>query len=49
VAWHVALSGDQGRPSANLRLNTPVENIDNRVRLRPLDHVGDPWGVVESL
>ena len=38
-----------GRAPDELHLNIPVENMDNSVRIRPLDHVGDPCGVVESL
>jgi hypothetical protein len=31
-----------------LHLNFPVENIDNRVRVMPVDRVGGSWGVFDS-
>src|SRR5258708_16361450 len=34
--------------SANLHLNFTVENIDNRVRIMPVDRVDGPWGVIDS-
>jgi hypothetical protein len=36
------------RASANLHLNFPVENIDNRVRIMPVDLVDGSWGVIDS-
>src|SRR2546429_7960936 len=36
------------RASANLHLNFPVENIDNRVRIMPVDRVDGSWGVIDS-
>jgi len=29
-----------------LHLNFPVENIDNRVRIMPVDRVDGSWGVI---
>jgi hypothetical protein len=40
--------GPAKRASANLHLNFPVENIDNRVRIMPVDRVDGPWGVIDS-
>ena len=34
--------------SANLHLNFPFENIDNRVRIMPVDRVAGSWGVIGS-
>ena len=34
--------------SANLHFNFPVENIDNRVRIMPVDRVDGSWGVIDS-
>src|SRR5215470_671017 len=34
--------------SANLHLNFPVENIDNRVRIMPVDRVAGSWAVIDS-
>jgi hypothetical protein len=31
-----------------LHLNFPVENIDNRVRIMPVDRVDGSWGVIDS-
>src|SRR5215472_11321780 len=39
---------DAKRASANLHLNFPVENIDNRVRIMPADRVDGSWGVIDS-
>src|SRR5260370_1151357 len=36
------------RASANLHLNFPFENIDNRMRIMPVDRVDGPWGVIDS-
>ena len=36
------------RASANLHLNFPFENIDNRVRIMPVDRVDGSWGVIDS-
>jgi|SRR6516162_9877086 hypothetical protein len=34
--------------SANLHLNFPFENIDNRMRIMPVDLVDGSWGVIDS-
>jgi hypothetical protein len=34
--------------SANLHLNFPFENIDNRMRIMPVDRVDGSWGVIDS-
>jgi hypothetical protein len=36
------------RASANLHLSFPLENIDNRMRIMPVDHVDGSWGVIHS-
>ncbi len=36
------------RASANLHLNFPFENIDNRMRIMPVDRVDGSWGVIDS-
>jgi len=36
------------RASANLHLNFPFENIDNRMRIVPVDLVDGSWGVNDS-
>ena len=36
------------RASANLHLNFPAENLDNRVRIMPVDRVDGSWGVIDS-
>src|SRR5262249_26074701 len=36
------------RVSANLHLNFPFENIDNRMRIMPADRVDGSWGVIDS-
>ena len=36
------------RTSTNLHLNSPVENIDNRMRIMPVDRVDGSWGVIDS-
>ena len=36
------------RASANLHLNFPVENIDNRVRIMPVDRVDGSWRVIDG-
>src|SRR5215469_5239585 len=47
--WFVKyLPGPAKRASANLHLNFPVENIDNRVRIMPVDRVDGSWGVINS-
>ena len=36
------------RASANLHLNFPVENIDNRVRIMPVDRVDGSWRIIDG-
>jgi hypothetical protein len=36
------------RASANLHLNFPFENIDNRMRIMPVDRVDGSRGVIDS-
>ena len=36
------------RASANLHLNFPFENIDNRMRIMPVDRVDGSWRVIDS-
>src|SRR6267142_2685621 len=36
------------RASTNLHLNLPFENIDNRMRIMPVDRVDGSWGVIDS-
>jgi hypothetical protein len=36
------------RASANLHLNFPVENIDNRVCIMPVDRVDGSWRVIDG-
>jgi hypothetical protein len=36
------------RTSANLHLNFPFENIDNRMRIMPVDRVDGSWGLIDS-
>ena len=36
------------RASANLHLNFPFENIDNHMRIMPVDRVDGSWGVIDS-
>ena len=36
------------RASANLHFDFPVENIDNRVCIMPVDRVDGSWGVIDG-
>src|SRR6266576_1214730 len=43
-----AISNIPRSVSATVHLNFPVENIDNRVRIMPVDRVDGSWGLIDS-